>query len=188
MTQRRAHGDSGAISTAALVAAVVAVAVVVGLIAGAVWGLAGSSHGPTPAPTTASPSPTTPSPAPTTGSPSPAPTSASPQPTSTTPAPSPTGSAPPAPATTSTVVPGWRLGAWKITNTGGTLGVDTTARNTGTATAGASFVLYVYVDGALIATTFATVTDVPAGGSVPVHFAGSDPWKPGTKILLLQLA
>lgn len=48
--------------------------------------------------------------------------------------------------------------------------------------------LYVYVDGTLIATTTATVTDVPAGGTVPVHFSGSDPWKPAQKVLLLALA
>ena len=58
----------------------------------------------------------------------------------------------------------------------------------GTATASANLVLYVYVDGTLIATTTATVTDVPAGGSVPVHFSGADPWKPGQKVLLLALA
>ena len=58
----------------------------------------------------------------------------------------------------------------------------------GTATASANLVLYVYVDGTLIATTTATVTDVPAGGTVPVHFSGSDPWKPGQKVLLLALA
>jgi predicted short-subunit dehydrogenase-like oxidoreductase (DUF2520 family) len=86
------------------------------------------------------------------------------------------------------VVAGWRLGSWRITNSGGTLGVDTTARNTGTATASANLVLYVYVDGTLIATTTATVTDVPAGGTVPVHFSGSDPWKAGQKVLLLALA
>ena len=49
-------------------------------------------------------------------------------------------------------------------------------------------VLYVYVDGRLIATTTATVTDVAAGGTVPVHFAGTDPWQPGQKVLLLQTA
>jgi hypothetical protein len=52
----------------------------------------------------------------------------------------------------------------------------------------ATLVLYVYVSGQLIATTTATVTDVPAGGTVPVHFAGTDPWKPGQKVLLLQTA
>ena len=52
----------------------------------------------------------------------------------------------------------------------------------------ATLVLYVYVSGQLIATTTATVTDVPAGGTVPVHFTGTDPWKPGQKVLLLQTA
>jgi hypothetical protein len=49
-------------------------------------------------------------------------------------------------------------------------------------------VLYVYINGALIATTTATVTDVAPGASVPVHFSGADPWKPGQKVLLLALA
>jgi len=70
----------------------------------------------------------------------------------------------------------------------GTLGVDTTARNTATGTRSATLVLYVYVDGSLIATTTTVVTDVPAGGTVPVHFSGDDPWKPGQKVLLLQTA
>jgi hypothetical protein len=75
-----------------------------------------------------------------------------------------------------------------VTNTGGTLGIDTTARNTATGTRSATLVLYVYVNGALIATTTAAVTDVPAGGTVPVHFAGTDPWQPGSKVLLLATA
>jgi hypothetical protein len=100
---------------------------------------------------------------------------------------SPTGTAPTAPATTTTSADGWRLGSWRITNTG-SLGVDTTARNTATGMRSATLVLYVYVGGELIATTTAVVTDVPAGGTVPVHFAGTDPWKPGQKVLLLRTA
>jgi hypothetical protein len=48
-------------------------------------------------------------------------------------------------------------------------------------------VLYVYVDGQHIATTTTRVTDLAAGDSVPVHFSGTDPWKPGQKVLLLQV-
>jgi hypothetical protein len=72
-----------------------------------------------------------------------------------------------------------------VTNTGGTLGIDTTARNTATGTRSATLILYVYVNGVHIATTTAVVTDVPSGATVPVHFAGTDPWQAGQKVLLL---
>ena len=183
----RVRGSEGAISTGALVAVALVIAAVVGLIAGGVWGQIGDHTAtPTTQPTGGA-STSTPSPSATTESPSPTRPSPSTSPSSTT-GPTPTGAAPSAPATTTTVVDGWRLGSWKITSAGGTLGVDTTARNTGTATSSANLVLYVYIGGQLIATTTATVTDVPAGSSVPVHFAGTDPWKPGQKVLLLALA
>ena len=38
-----------------------------------------------------------------------------------------------------------------------------------------------------IATTTARVTDVPAGETVPVQFTSADAWKPGQKVLLLQV-
>jgi hypothetical protein len=173
-------------STGAIVAVAVSVAAVLGLLVGAVWGLAGggsdggtSAGGPTSSGTVA-PAPSTP----TDSSPSSSPTRTA---SSPTPAPAPTGEVPPAPATTTTSADGWRLGPWRITNNG-TLGVDTTARNTTTGTRSADLVLYVYVDGRHIATTTARVTDVPAGGTVPVQFTGPDPWAPGQKVLLLQVA
>jgi hypothetical protein len=178
--------DHGAMSTGAIVAVAVSVAAVLGLLVGAVWGLAGggsdgtpSAGGPT-SPVTSDPAPS--SPAPTGSTPSSRPTR-----TSSSPAPAPSGEVPPAPATTTTSADGWRLGPWRITNDG-TLGVDTTARNTTTGTRSADLVLYVYVDGRHIATTTARVTDVPAGGTVPVQFTGSDRWAPGQKVLLLQVA
>ncbi len=179
----------------AIVAAALAITAVVGLIVGAIWGQIGGDvpSSTTPAPT-AVVTPSTPATSATpdvtaTDGATPAPSASDGTPSgSLSPAASPTGSAPPAPATTTTSADGWRLGSWKITTTGGTLGVDTTARNTTTGTRSATLVLYVYVNGALIATTTAVVTDVPAGGTVPVHFAGTDPWQPGTKILLLATA
>ena len=175
-------------STGAIVAVAVSVAAVLGLLVGAVWGLAGggsdgtpSAGGPT-APSTAAPAPS--SPGDTDSSPSSTPSRTSSSPTA---APAPTGDVPPAPATTTTSADGWRLGPWRITNDG-SLGVDTTARNTTTGTRSADLVLYVYVDGVHIATTTARVTDVPAGGTVPVQFTGTDPWAPGQKVLLLQVA
>lgn len=193
------RNDRGAMSTAAIIVVAVLITAVVGLIAGAVWGQAG--HG------TPDSSPTTPAPTSDSGSPSPSDTatptqsgsstptgsSTSPSPTGTGsptngPGPTPTGSAPPAPATTTTVADGWRLGPWRITQTGGNLGVDTTCRNTATGTRSANLVLYVYVNGQLIATTTATVSNVPAGATIPVHFSSTDPWKPGQKVLLLQTA
>ena len=179
----------------AIVLVALAMTAVVGLIAGAVWGQMsgrGSSSASTSA--TAAPSgssaPATDSPSASTsgtGTPSPLPSETATPTGSGSPAASPTGTAPTAPATTTTSADGWRLGSWRITNTG-TLGVDTTARNTATGPRSATLVLYVYVNGSLIATTTAVVTDVAAGGTVPVHFAGNDPWKPGQKVLLLATA
>ena len=202
VTSRRR--DSGAMPAGAIVAAALAITAVVGLIVGAVWGQIGGqgSAAPpqgtavsTPAPASSTPDPGSASTPATSDAPTPsgtAPTDtgssvpgASTPGGTTSPAPAPTGPAPSAPATTTTSADGWRLGSWKVTNTGGTLGIDTTARNTATGTRSATLVLYVYVNGSLIATTTAAVIDVPAGGTVPVHFSGTDPWQPGTKVLLL---
>ena len=194
MTRRR--GSRGSMPAGAIVLVALALTAVIGLIAGAVWGQigrGGSSASPSSEPTAVVSSDTASSPpAPSdtatsssdTGSPSPSATDASPT-DSGSPAVTPTGSAPPAPATTTTSADGWRLGSWKVTNTSGTLGIDTTARNTATGTRSATLVLYVYVNGVHIATTTAVVTDVAAGATVPVHFAGTDPWQAGQKILLL---
>jgi hypothetical protein len=157
----------------AIVVVSLVLAALLGLAIGAVWGLAGGSGSPS-----ASSSRTA---TPTTGPTTPKPSSDASTSTSTP------GSVPPAPDTTTTSADGWRLGSWRITNTAGALGVDTTARNTSTGTRSADLILYVYVNGEHIATTTARVTDVPAGETVPVSFTGTDPWKAGTKILLLQV-
>ncbi len=170
----------------AIVVVSLVLAALLGLAIGAVWGLAGGSGSPsasasrTSTPTTG---PTTPKPTSdaSTG------TSTDPTPTESSAPPTAPGSVPPAPDTTTTSADGWRLGSWRITNTAGALGVDTTARNTSTGTRSADLILYVYVNGEHIATTTARVTDVPAGETVPVSFTGNDPWKAGTKILLLQV-
>lgn len=173
-------------STGSVVAVAVSVAAVLGLLVGAVWGLAGGGTQPpvsAPAPTTVAPaSPPESTPAASEGaSTTPEPSSSSTPPAVPTP-----GEIPAAPATTQTSADGWRLGRWQITNDG-TLGVDTTARNTTTGTRSADLVLYVYIDGRHIATTTARVTDVPSGGTVPVTFTGTDRWQPGQKVLLLQV-
>jgi len=190
MTTRR-RGSRGSMPAGAIVAAALAITAVVGVIAGAVWGQIGpggpsasSTAGPT---STGSADGTASAPPSDTGAPSPS-TGDATSGSSGSPAVSPTGAAPSAPATTTTSADSWRLGSWRITTTGGTLGVDTTARNTATGTRSATLVLYVYVNNALIATTTAVVTDVPAGATVPVHFAGTDPWQPGQKVLLLATA
>ncbi len=183
---QRSH-DRGSMPAGAIVLVSLAIAAVVGLIAGAVWGQTGSRGSTSSSPTTGT---TTPDSSASTSPTSGAPAATTPPSTPTSAAPtgaSPTGVAPAAPATTTTSADSWRLGSWRITNTG-SLGVDTTARNTATGTRSATLVLYVYVNGALIATTTTVVTDVPAGATVPVHFAGTDPWQAGTKILLLQTA
>jgi hypothetical protein len=194
------RSDRGSMPTAAIIVVALVITAVVGVIAGAVWGQSGHST-PDSSPTTAAPTSDSASPTqsdtatptdtgsvgPTdTGTPTTSPTGST-SPT-TGPGPTPTGSAPPAPATTTTVADGWRLGPWRITQTGGNLGVDTTCRNTATGTRSANLVLYVYVNGQLIATTTATVTNVAAGATVPVHFSSTDAWKPGSKVLLLQTA
>ena len=181
----RHAGSRGSMPAVAIVAVAVSLTAVVGLIAGAVWGQIGGSGSSSSASSdvpSASASPSATSSESSTSTPAPPSASATSTPA---PPPAPTGNAPTAPATTTTSFDGWRLGSWKVTNTG-TLGVDTTVRNTATGARSATLVLYVYVNGALIATTTATVTDVPAGGTVPVHFAGTDPWQPGPKVLLLQ--
>lgn len=188
MTRLR-DSTSGAMPVGAIVGIAVALAAIVGLIAGAIWGLSGS-RSPAPddsaAPVTSAPVSTA-----NPGSPVASPSSGETPGSSTAPSPStaptPDGSVPPAPATTTTSADGWRLGSWKITNTAGALGVSTTARNTATGTRSADLVLYVYVDGRWIATTTTRVTDVPAGGTVPVEFTGTDAWQPGQKVLLLQV-
>jgi len=186
---RRRLGSGGAISAAALVVVCVLIAAALGLIIGAVWGLSGKGGVAAP-PRTRTPTPSTPADTSTptgTGSGTSSSTPSTPV-ASSTPPPVVTGSAPPAPATTTTSADGWRLGSWRITTTGGTIGVDTTARNTATGTRSADLVLFVYVNGTNVATTTAHVADVPPGESVPVHFAGSDPWTAGPKVLLLQVA
>lgn len=165
---------------AALVGVALVLAIVVGLVVGAVSGLTDQGESAAPAPTAAPSTSASP-----TGTAAPSTSSPGTPPPSSQPPPSATGTAPPAPDTTDTSDDGWRLGSWRISNEGGTLGVDTTARNTSTGTRSADLVLYVYVDGALIATTTTRVTDVGAGESVSVSFVGSDPWKPGQKVLLL---
>lgn len=172
----------------ALVVVSLVLAALAGLAIGAVWGLAGGSTPsatPTPSrttgPTTGTSTPPLPSPD------SSVPTSAEPTRSESSAAPTATGSVPPAPATTTTSADGWRLGSWRITNTGGAIGVDTTARNTSTGTRSADLILYIYVGGEHIATTTARVTDVPAGETVPVQFTSADAWKAGQKVLLLQV-
>jgi hypothetical protein len=173
---------------AALVAVSLVLAVLAGLAIGAVWGLSGgSSPSATPSSTT-TPGGGSTSASPSSGSSTPAgSTSAEPTPTESSSQPVAPGTAPPAPATTTTSADGWRLGSWRITNTGGAIGVDTTARNTSTGTRSADLILYIYVGGEHIATTTARVTDVPAGETVPVQFTSTDAWKPGQKVLLLQV-
>ena len=173
----------------ALVAVSLVLAALAGLAVGAVWGLSGGSS-PTASPsrtTTATTSGAT-TPGPTTGSPgSSGSSSARPTQSATSAPPTATGSVPAAPATTTTSADGWRLGSWRITNTAGAIGVDTTARNTSTGTRSADLILFIYVNGEHIATTTARVTDVPAGETVPVQFTSADPWKAGQKVLLLQV-
>jgi hypothetical protein len=59
-------------------------------------------------------------------------------------------------------------------------------RNTGTATASANLTTWVYLGDESLGSVATTVTDVPAGGSVPVTMTGDGIWKKGQKVVLLQ--
>ncbi len=79
----------------------------------------------------------------------------------------------------------WAVGNWRITNTGGVIGMEATVTNRAAKTRSSELTMYLYVDGEPLAQLGAVVTDVPAGAAIPVTFTSDDPWGPGTKTLLL---
>ena len=168
------------------------VAAVIGLLLGAVWGLSSQQVAPPAA------APVVPAPS---GSDHSSPTGPGPsQPGPSQPGPSQPGPDQPSP---SEVVPGgypaapassqqtsrkWHVGSWRITNTGGTIGMQATVTNSAARARSGSFTMYLYVDGQPLATLTGSAADVPAGGSVPVTFGSTDAWGPGTKTLLFVAA
>lgn len=160
------------------------VAAVLGLLVGAVWGLrsrdtppsAGPTHPVSPGPTPSTPTtPTTPS----------VPTSPTTPTPPTSPTPPPDGSFPPAPPSSQQTSHGWHVGPWRITNTGGVIGMEATVTNKLTATRSADLTVFLYVDGQPLAAVHATVSEVAGGAAIPVIFTSTDKWGPGTKTLLL---
>ncbi len=162
------------------------VAGVIGLLLGAVWALrdrggaatTGTNGGvpvvPTPSGTTPSPSGPSPSVTPSrspSGSPSQSPTA--------------TGDFPPAPASSQQTSKKWHVGNWRITNTGGVIGMEATVTNGAKKARSGHLTMFLYVDGAPLARLTATVTDLGAGASTGVTFTSEDKWGPGTKTLLL---
>lgn len=96
------------------------------------------------------------------------------------------GQAPPAPASDQLRDGDWLLESYRIGNQGGKLTVSGTVRNRGTDTASSPLTTWVYVDGQSLGSVSTTVTDVPAGGAVPVVMTGDATWAQGAKVLLLQ--
>jgi hypothetical protein len=59
-------------------------------------------------------------------------------------------------------------------------------RSTGSTTASANLTTWVYLGDESLGSVSTTLTDVPAGGSVPVTMTGDAVWKKGQKVVLLQ--
>ena len=105
---------------------------------------------------------------------------------SSTGAPPSAADAPPAPAKDQLKDGDWLLATYRFDNTADGLVVSGTVRNTGDATASANLTTWVYLGDESLGSVATTVTDVPAGGSVPVTMTGDAVWKKGQKVVLLQ--
>jgi hypothetical protein len=105
---------------------------------------------------------------------------------SSTDAPPSSADAPPAPASDQLKDGDWLLATYRLDNTAEGLVVSGTVRNTGSTTASADLTTWVYLGDESLGSVSTTVTDVPAGGSVPVTMTGDAVWKKGQKVVLLQ--
>ena len=105
---------------------------------------------------------------------------------SSTGAPPSAADAPPAPAKDQLKDGDWLLATYRLDNTADGLVVSGTVRNTGGATASANLTTWVYLGDESLGSVATTVTDVPAGESVPVTMKGDAVWKKGQKVVLLQ--
>ncbi len=105
---------------------------------------------------------------------------------SSTGAPPSAADAPPAPAKDQLKDGDWLLATYRFDNTADGLVVSGTVRNTGAATASANLTTWVYLGDESLGSVATTVTDVPAGESVPVTMTGDAVWKKGQKVVLLQ--
>jgi hypothetical protein len=93
--------------------------------------------------------------------------------------------APPAPSKDQLKDGDWLLATYRLDNTTDGLVVSGTVRNTGSATASANLTTWVYLGDESLGSVATKVTDVPAGGSVPVTMTGDAVWKKGQKVVLL---
>lgn len=178
----RPERSSGPPFTLVVLAALV-VAAVIGLLAGAVWGLSGqnaATPGPVLPPASDSTGGTASTPA------APTPSVPPPTPGPTTPAPTPTlpNGFPPAPQGNQQTSNDWHVGKWRITNTAGVIGMVTTLTNRAPTTRSGSFTMYLYINGAPLATLTAAASDVAAGVAQELTFVSTDRWGPGSKTLL----
>jgi hypothetical protein len=105
---------------------------------------------------------------------------------SSTDAPPSSTDAPPAPASDQLKDGDWLLATYRLDNTAEGLVVSGTVRNTGSTTASANLTTWVYLGDESLGSVSTTLTDVPAGGSVPVTMTGDAVWKKGQKVVLLQ--
>lgn len=94
--------------------------------------------------------------------------------------------APPAPRKDQLRDGDWVLMTYRLDNTADGLVVSGTVRHTGSGPASADLTTWVYLDGESLGSVSTTVTDVPAGGTVPVTMTGDAVWKQGKKVVLLQ--
>jgi hypothetical protein len=78
------------------------------------------------------------------------------------------------------------LETYRLDNTDTGLVVSGTVRNRGEATASADLTTWVYLGSESLGSVATTVSDVPAGGAVPVTMTGDAIWKQGQKVVLLQ--
>ncbi len=105
---------------------------------------------------------------------------------SSTGAPPSAADAPPAPSDDQLRDGDWLLETYRLDNTDSGLVVSGTVRNTGDAAASADLTTWVYLGSESLGSVATTLTDVPAGASVPVTMTGDGVWKPGQKVVLLQ--
>lgn len=104
-------------------------------------------------------------------------------PTATSPTPTASGSVPAAPSSDQLRSGDWLLASYSLSNDGSTMSLSGRLQHSGSAAASADVFVYVFLDGELLGSMSATVTDVPAGGSTNVQMSGDFAWKAGQKVL-----
>jgi tRNA A-37 threonylcarbamoyl transferase component Bud32 len=96
------------------------------------------------------------------------------------------GQAPPAPSSDQLRSGDWVLMTYRFDNTADGMIVSGTVRNAGGESGSADLTTWVYQGTESLGSVSTTVTDVPAGATVPVTMSGDAVWKPGAKKVLLE--